>query len=507
MSIQTNKFYGGFLKMKQIRFLSLICSFLLILSIISCGKEKDPSNNGTNGGSSSEETTISEYIYPEANLGGRTFTFYSPDEQFNCYVRVDFEEQPSEKLDDAVYKRNRSIEKRYNCKIKEYQATYANQWRTGQQAMIQEIVQMVMSNDSHWDAAYLALYFQPSVINAGYFVDLNTIPELQLDEKWWDKEINTELSVRGHIYAASSPLQFMSLDLAWVLLFNEDIMTDRDIQFPYELVRKGKWTLDEFNKMISGTASLNGADSYTWSKDSPAFYSVATHPECPDAFIFSANNKTVTKEGNDYIFTANTEKMFTTIEKLSKTLDDTIGNAIWGTQAVEGTSIAQYIYIFGNNSSLFLTCELKAALELRNMKSTFGLVPLPKYDENQKSYTTYVNPISCFLTIPVTNPDQKSTAILIDALTYESYRDCMPIYYDVTVSQKGLRNDDSIEMLDIVRSNRSTQMSAFYGITSDLNRSFAKIIQWHEGTTASVIEANSSMVKELINKFLEELDS
>ena len=123
------------------------------------------------------------------------------------------------------------------------------------------------------------------------------------------------------------------------------------------------------------------------------------------------------------------------------------------------------------------------------MKSNFGLVPMPKYDEEQENYITYSNPISCFLTIPVTNPDMKRTGIIIDALTYDSYKNCLPIYYDITVSQKGLRNDDSIEMLEIVRDTRSTQVSNLYGITTKLNDKLQNVVLNGNGKAASTIAA------------------
>ena len=40
-------------------------------------------------------------------------------------------------------------------------------------------------------------------------------------------------------------------------------------------------------------------------------------------------------------------------------------------------------------------------------------------------------------------------AAMIDALTYRSYETVLPVYYENRVAQKGLRNEDSIEMLGI----------------------------------------------------------
>ncbi|MFQ9149584.1 MAG: hypothetical protein ACLR5G_15590 [Eubacteriales bacterium] len=44
---------------------------------------------------------------------------------------MDFEEQTGEQLDDMIYARNRRIEDRFNCKIREYKAD-ASGWDSGQ---------------------------------------------------------------------------------------------------------------------------------------------------------------------------------------------------------------------------------------------------------------------------------------------------------------------------------------------------------------------------------------
>ena len=163
---------------------------------------------------------------------------------------------------------------------------------------------------------------------------------------------------------------------------------------------------------------------------------------------------------------------------------------------------AGYLYAFHENRALFMTVEVKTTLQLRTMDSNFGLVPMPKYDEEQENYITYSNPISCFLTIPVTNPDMKRTGIIIDALTYDSYKNCLPIYYDITVSQKGLRNDDSIEMLEIVRDTRSTQVSNLYGITTKLNDELQNVVLNGNGTAASTIAAAEPEVEANLEKVL-----
>lgn len=487
--------------MKKIRFVSLIIALIMSSSVISCGDSAVKDTETNKADTLSKESETPEYTYPDEDFGGYEFTFYSPDEQFGCNVRVDTEEQTGERLDDEIYARNRRIEDRFNCKITEVKAD-ASEWSTGQLNMLSTITQMVMAGDSDYDAAYLPIYFQPAIVTDGYLTDLYTIPELKLGEKWWDNVINDEIAINGHLYTASGPLQFMSLDLAWVLLFNENMMDDRGIEYPYDLVREGKWTLDAFNTMIAGVPSLNGDESFTkWNGEGNSVYAIANHISSTDAFLFSAENKLMTRSGDTFTFTAATERMYSTIEKVSALLDKKSGNA-YSDNGSDLSTKTGYYYAFMNNRAMFITAELKTALMMRTMESNFGLMPMPKYDEAQENYITYVNPISCFLTIPTTNPDMKRTGIILDALTYDSYKNCLPIYYDVTVSQKGLRNDDSIEMLQIVRDNRSTQVSNLYGITNKLNNQLQDVVLNGNGKAASTIAAAEPEVEANLEKVL-----
>lgn len=49
----------------------------------------------------------------------------------------------------------------------------------------------------------------------------------------------------------------------------------------------------------------------------------------------------------------------------------------------------------------------------------------------------------------VTNQNTQQAGVILDEFSYQIYKDLMPVFYDVTVSQKGLRNEESIEMFGI----------------------------------------------------------
>ena len=107
--------------------------------------------------------------------------------------------------------------------------------------------------------------------------------------------------------------------------------------------------------------------------------------------------------------------------------------------------------------------------------------------------------------MPKTNDEPEQTASLIDAFSYVSYRDVLPIYYEVNVSQKGLRNEESVEMLDIIRQTRVCEIGSVFGWTTTMQNSVMNAISIGNGSVASIIESNKSASEEAIKATIEML--
>jgi hypothetical protein len=62
----------------------------------------------------------------------------------------------------------------------------------------------------------------------------------------------------------------------------------------------------------------------------------------------------------------------------------------------------------------------------------------------------------------VTNPDPERTGVFIDALTALSATTVTPAYYTISLEGKFTRDEDSIEMLDIIRASRTYDLALIY---------------------------------------------
>lgn len=481
--------------------ISAILLTAMLAALASCGGE-GTSDVTTQPNTASDETTEASWI-PDANYGGYEFRVLNFESYFSQYVKIDLAEQSGDMLDDAVYNRNRKIEQALNFTLEQVLMPYA-QWQTDQIALMDRVTNSVMAGDDEFDAAYIQPYFKPAILTEGSLVDLNTIPELNLDEIWWDRALNSSFNINDKQYVATGALQFMPLDSVWVLLFNENKLDDLKLEYPYQLVRDGKWTLDKFYEYAQKCTNLNGDESFEWNASGNAVYGIAGHTSSPGAMIYSSGYRFVEPDKDGYKVQLSSEKLVDALAKITKLFDEKGG--IIHVDNGTGDDPKGYLNVFRNGRSVFLTAQMSVLSEYRDMEDSYGLVPFPKYDEEQESYISQAGVSAQMLGIPVTVKDLSRTGTILEALTHESYDSVMPVYYGVRVEQKGLRNEDSIEMLQLVRDNYGLESAQVLGVTSSYIGALTSMVQKQESNAASLAASNEATVKAKLDELLKSFE-
>lgn len=93
------------------------------------------------------------------------------------------------------------------------------------------------------------------------------------------------------------------------------------------------------------------------------------------------------------------------------------------------------------------------------MENDFGMVPYPKYSEDQTKYLSgtvdgYIN------VVPSTAPDLERTSIILEALAVETKNIVMSAYINKSLESKALRTEKSITFLNIILDNRTLDLGA-----------------------------------------------
>ena len=153
---------------------------------------------------------------------------------------------------------------------------------------------------------------------------------------------------------------------------------------------------------------------------------------------------------------------------------------------------------------LFMTSETLGYLStLRQMEGSFGVLPIPKFDEAQTDYHSIVASFGTTMTtVPATASDPERTGIILDALAYDSYRNLRDPYYNAYLTQKGVRNDDSAEMLDIIRNTRGFAADIAFGWSSGIANSVKAKLKVGDASVASDVGSLKTSAMKLAEESL-----
>jgi len=485
---------------------------LTVLFLASCNSAANPEKKENpaeiagekNENDISEAPPKEEYIYPDMDCKGENFTFLNTSTNWGFYTDIVRDVLSGEILDDAIFNRNRSIEAKFNINLKEIPVL------VDQSA--QKLRTAVKSGDDTYDVAYVpgnSAIPIGTLISDNILYNLNEIPGLNLNQKWWNQSVlkDSMIGSSKSLYFAFCDMNIMPLQCAFCVYINEDRIKNLGLDLPYSLVKNGDWTYDEFYKYMKAGAQLNGgAANFKWELNGPAVYGYTSFSAGTLALITASGERGISIDENGMPnFALENERFYNVCDKLAEIL----GTKAQGEYltANDYASGFHFELIFNNCRALMMGGELKAADSFRDMDNTYGIVPNPKYEKTQERYYTAITVQVPVLVIPVTNNNTERAGVILDAMAYLSNKDITPVFFDVTMSQKRLRTEESIDMLYIIKDSLYFDVGIAYGWTSSLVYNIRDALDsGKKSNVASTIEKQKGKVQAEIDKTMDLID-
>ena len=457
-----------------------------------------------NGGNDKQtkETEQKEHPYmqddglPDKKYDGDTVTYLTATEITGGELTVMDIEDSDDPLLTSLYRRTKYVEDRFNVDVvdnrRPYTLTYETIW-TG-----------VNSNDGSFDACYGFIAYMFPLALEGCFIEFNEVPYIDVTREWWDQNAREAFTVANKLFYLTGDANMFYNDYTWVLFFNKDIMKDIQEDAPYDSVRKGTWTLDKmYNMGLKARYDVNGDSVYDKAEDR---FGMVTHQYTANALLYGSNELFFEKDENDEPFiTFENSRVIDVCEKVEKFFktagymyDTTNGNG-------NGMGIQEK---FAADEALFAGEVLQCARRYRGMTTDFGILPYPKYDEEQKNYVTYslemVYPVG--ITKNMVGADLERVGIVTEALQSASINSLYKAYFDAALtSARFLRDDESEEMLKIIFETRCfplATMKDFGGVAGK----FAYAVRKATGGYSSLVARFKSMAEGEIQETLEAID-
>lgn len=437
--------------MNKRRLFSLILAGLLSAPVlVSCAEEhgntgeKDYQSSTPDTAAETDKYDAARSCYeeiPDVDYEGGDYTIVAQQNVGSSETEIWVEKMDAQPVNDAVYTRNSRVGERFNCKIA---------LKAGDVSSI--IRQSVTSGDEVYKLAFPSLESAAAMAQAGWFLNYLDCDAINIRAPWWDQG-TADLEIGGKVYFMCGDINILDNDVTYILLFNKKMIADQGMDEPYQLVRDQKWTIDCFGEMIKDVTDDSNGDGKFTDADT---YGYVTTGEGPNTFFYGSGLKLVSFDSDKLpMLDINASKISDLLEKMKVIFTENNSTRIPGNYSIGSK-------MFTEDRVLFYGEVLSYVINLREMETPFGVLPIPKYDDAQEDYITYCESNASAVGIPMmtTEPD-KVTAVL-EALAIQSYLNLTPAYYDISLQRKYARDDESAEMLDIALAHRVYDIGRIY---------------------------------------------
>ena len=502
------------LKMKR-----MICALLIIpmlLFMFSCAKdttgdansgENKPTAENINPAGEDNEAPEAEikankwvrepHNLPEMDFGGREFSIITVavTEEIRFYEHFTSDEQNGEPINDALYNRKLHVEENFNTKIKT--TLVASPTDTAKKS--------ILAGDDSFNLMVDTIFNLRTIASKKMLADLYGAPHIKdnLDKPWWDQALKRDLSINGKLYFQAGDIVMKDKLRLAVMYFNKDMFKGLGLDYPYQYVYDGTWTID---KLVSITKGINMDLNGDGKMDQYDQWGLMSEWENGLHMFMAAGERNVTlnKDGVPEI-TINTPRAIEVIQKVLDLCTDKVTMFHADTIKDSGNIWYKASEYFQENRFLMRTSVFEPIVrDLRAMPTDFGIVPYAKFDEKQENYYSNVKGDGLFIAIPDIT-DTEFAGYVTEALAYESSATLMPAFYDLCLTSKILRDNESEGMLDIIFSSQVYDIGYIYNI-SVLPNILYNLISSGKNDFVSQFEKQQGAIEKALQKLIDEYD-
>ena len=464
------------------RTLAMILAALMLSSaLLACSNEGGTSNDTTAAPNVNDTTAPTETADPTVDANGYLLDSLPSDLNYNGEEigvlhwnseepEFEIEEITGDIVNDAIYKRNETVENRLNVKFTFTEQKGDNGNRVAFLTFVQKSYQ---AGEKAYDI--VPTYSRTAGMMAinGLCYNLAELPYLDFEKPWWPQRMLETQTIGDKLYFISGDASTNLIHLTYGMYYNKDMLEQYQLEDPQQLVLNHKWTQDKLIEMttgmyqdLNGNGAVDGEDRFGFSG---IYYGL-------DAFYTGSELRLVEGSADNLLiispdFTG--EKIINMVDKLGA----------WAkTDDVLLDSASIYQAAFYNGNTLFCQNRLYMASKyLRDVDFSYGVLPTPLYDEAQESYISVVgNPYTNYC-IMADCDDPERAAAVIEAWGSAAYRLTTPALFENNMKVKYSEDDINAQMFDIIHDT----------IDFDLGRVFSNDLNYMSEMPSKAIEAGN----------------
>jgi len=489
--------------------LLIVITFSCVASFASCANDSissvtnptDEKSSDSADGDTVQESTEDPYDpkLPPEDFNGTDFRILNINQDSMWWTIIDLDieadliDAPSTAVtdyvvNDAIYKRNRTVEAKYNFVIKET--------KEPSNKVFTMIRNSVKAGTDDFDLVAPTVQNAAALAAENCLVDLTKVPNLNFEKIWWNDSANRYFSIGNRLFFACSDFTLADKDNVGMTMYNKKLSEKLGIDSAetlYRLVDEGKWTFDKFTELCkTANADLDGDGLIKGDGDR---YGLVCCSWLYNTMLAGFGEPVIKKDSDDMPYIACKTERFASAYK--DMVEFMLQRDVVCREFIDVPGKTEDIFV--DDKALFCIQVLAAVRHYKNMGSDFALLPMPKYNETQESYYS-AGFWSSILAIPTTNPDIEKTGFILEALSAESTRTVIPAYYEISIGTKYLRDDDSIRMLDIILQNRIYDINEMIYNWAGFNSALSSAAVSGNVNVTSLIERFESKIEAAMQK-------
>ena len=450
----------------------LFCLLFAVLLLASCGSEVAETTEAPVT-TAAPETTAPANDTPDlpdpttVDIAGEFNILVSGNMQVNDFAAED-DEGTAVKI--AVYRRNEVIKEKYGVEITNEDVIKFGS-TTGSGTGFTKIYTDYMAGDHLYDAALIGTYDVATLAYNGFIHDLNDVPHIDLSKAYWDQKANRDLTINGRMYYTTGEITTSDNIMTHAILFNKDLRAEYGLEDPYTLVREGEWTLEKFAQLVKSVGEDLNQDGIYDANDK---YGLLTFND-PMVAILAASGEKIASINEDGLIelTFYNERVVNLYDQFTALNFDMAHVYNYQYDNVRGVATALATWdtardaVFSEGRALFYTNLFEAVDRHRDSETDFGILPYPKFEKEQAEYGHAVSAYhSQFICVPEMAADHARSGLVLEELAYQGLRLLTPAYYDQTLVGKTVRDEESVDMLDIIFASRVFDVGQYYNVGS-----------------------------------------
>ena len=435
------------------RYLALLLALVMLLSaslltLTSCGEEEEevkrPAGEGQGntpvieGDIFAERAAVSDDL-ETVDYGGRKFRIITP-RPAEVYGSGENNRNKGDLLTDARLSRNETVENRFNVDVEIVYENDINQ-------VASYVSKVVLSGVDEFDLLIGHLGATGQLVLKNLFLNWYDIPNINFDKPWWNASNKTNLSYDGKCILAVSDLNFSAIQFTYAMFFNKTLANAYDFGNLYKVALDGDWTYDYFYSLIKdvyvddGDGKRNSADFYGY---------ITNKSDEANQWLWAFNNPIMGFDADGVPeIVLKTDKINTIVKNIYDLFYNTKGTSIHG----ETGGYPRTMFVNGRCMFVPASIQFATVKELRNFEDDYGILPMPKFNEQQQDYYTMAYAEHTLLAVPKTVKDTEFVGTIVEALSAESYKQLTPTFYEIALKTRYLRDSESKKVLDTIIEN------------------------------------------------------